>query len=225
MCMQVVDSSFKFDQAIHTLSLFIYSSSYSKQHIIRLRDQQSTCAQTTTGALLHVHNNHGVTTPSLTPHTHTMLVLHSTIHPLRPTLQRTPLARQHASPMCAASPSTTTPRTSSRPTQFDRASFKHALQAAEISTCLQQAEALVTIEDGQLSTQGRLHLYNQLQGLHQQLFRKLLHSRDLDGIQRYLRLLPPKPRLFTSLMKECTIQGNQDALNAVLQVYWVVDVY
>lgn len=140
------------------------------------------------------------------------------MHHLRPALQGARLARQLASPSCAASPSTTTTRAPFRKTHFDRAAFKHALQAAELGTCLKQAEALVCEDDGQPSAQGRLHVYNQLQGLHQQLFRKLLHSKDLQGIQRYLSLLPPKPRLFTSLMKECTIQGNQDALNAVLQV-------
>lgn len=122
---------------------------------------------------------------------------------------------QHARISCAASPTTTTAtqRASQRHDNFNRAAFKSSLQASHLQDCIQQAEALAGAD---ASTEGRLRVYHALQGMHQQLFRQLLRAGDLPAIQCYLRLLPPKPRLFTSLLKECTVHSHRPALLAVL---------
>lgn len=124
---------------------------------------------------------------------------------------RVATTQQHARVSCAASTSTATQRTSQRFDNFDRAAFKSALQASHLDECLQQAEALAGTD-----AEGRLRVYQALQGMHQQLFRQLVRAGNMPAIQRYLQLLPPKPRLFTSLLKECTVHSHRQALHAVL---------
>lgn len=131
---------------------------------------------------------------------------------------RQPPRQRHAPVFtCAASPTTsTTQHASKRPDIFDRAAFRSTLQASQLHECIQQAEALAGADGSSLSTEGRLRVYHALKGMHQQLFRQLVRAGDVPAIQRYLRLLPPKPRLFTSLLKECTVHSHRPALQAVL---------
>lgn len=127
---------------------------------------------------------------------------------------RSATPRQHARVSCAASPTTTQRAPQQRVDNFDRAAFKSALQASHLQECIQHVEALAGTDA--IAHHSRMRVYHALQGLHQQLFRQLVRAGNVSTIQRYLRLLPPKPRLFTSLLKECTAHGHRSALHAVL---------